>query len=236
VHGVIAGKGAVACDDLADHVAGKAAAGQETRLAREFGPRLGRGTETPLPDGAGAGQFRSGQWPQRGANQVFGKATLAQVVADAGRAEARGALPREPGGKTLVGQQAARLELIERALNVLGIFAGVQQALQAALQFDTAVVAPRQKRDGTLQQAGRLGSSALGRCRRVAGKPGLPPDHDTLAAAPDVAAGADSPVPALRVATPTFSRILFSISSAMGRLARRNSRTLSLPWPMRSPS
>ena len=34
---------------------------------------------------------------------------------------------------------------------------------------------------------------------------------------------------------PTATRILFSISRAMCGLARRNSRTLSLPWPIFSP-
>ena len=39
----------------------------------------------------------------------------------------------------------------------------------------------------------------------------------------------------LNAATPTAARILFSISCAISGLAFRNSRALSLPWPIFSP-
>ena len=48
------------------------------------------------------------------------------------------------------------------------------------------------------------------------------PDHSAVTTTP-------------RTATPLFSRIRFSISSAISGCARKNSRALSLPWPMRSP-
>jgi hypothetical protein len=136
---------------------------------------------------------------------------LAQFQPDApGSVPALGALARVGGRETPVVLQAGRAEGVQRIADHIGVEAA---RAELALEFAAAVFAPGQRRDG--------GSS--GRRPRV------------LVAQASASTGSSSTSSALAEWGIAEARTPASISLAMAGLSLRNRRTLSLPWPRRSP-
>ena len=202
---------------------------QESGLAGTLGERLGLRAEAASPDRARA--LELGLLERRGVrlHQRLIESVRAQFVADRRRAVALGAPMDQRFGEALVGEQSCRDELIEHGLELLGAL-GMSREL--ARQFGAAMLAPRKKPQcACLQRYATPGAARAGvagaACAVLAGTAACPLARRLQAAASSGAAP--------RAATPKCARTLFSISSDISGCSRRNSRALSLPWPMRSP-
>ena len=96
----------------------------------------------------------------------------------------------------------------------------------------------RHRRRASAAAAPRAAACAATRCgcvRAAPASPGPAPAGWAGAASCVRAALSRRPCPPRTSGTPMASRTLFSISTARSRFSRRNSRALSLPWPIFSP-
>ena len=134
-------------------------------------------------------------------------------MANARIAEALRAVASYSTREALIRQKAIAAQFVQHAGDFVRISILSDITREFARKLGAAVVAPSQQSNRPAQQA--LDDVLPLRSAFVR-------DHSTVTAIP-------------RTATPLFSRIRFSISSAISGCARRNSRALSLPWPMRSP-
>ena len=202
---------------LAQHpghdLAAEPALHQEAPLARPLGGVFGRCAEAPAPDLAGTCQLGAAQLGHRGTDEIVVELVLFQFLSDARIAQA-GTTPTHQGfDKALRRQEALRLEGVEQRrqrLRALGM------RRQLARELHAGVLA----RGQCLQGPGLQREAAEGH----AGRGGRPYS----------AAGVASSPVGSRL-TPRDSRMRFSISWARSGFSRRNSRALSLPWPIFSP-
>ena len=220
--------------DLLHHLGREAARGQKARLARPPGG-IGRARcRTCAPHRARARQFGDSQALRplgRRARTMLCQLLLDAQVADSARG-ARGRATRRSARRSgSAGPPASRAALRPRSrrsardasrprqralVGPVDVRARRAMPQQLAPQLGAAVLAlrqPLQRARLQRQRAACRASSSLG--RRRAGRSALRPPGSS--------------------GMPIDSRTLFSISSASSGFSRRNSRALSLPWPIFSP-
>ena len=150
---------------------------------------------------------------QRSLDQRALEAPFAEFERDAARSEAvAGARPGVGIGKTRVVLQAIGGEAVQGLGNGLPLDAA---RAELAFQFPAAVLAPRERADGE--------------------PAGVRPLVVVQASSSDSTSASSSTLPAAGVFASAWARMLPSISCATAGLSFRNWRTLSLPWPIRSP-
>src|SRR5690606_24592572 len=130
-------------------------------------------------------------------------------------------------GIAFVGRQLARNQVVGQGVDVVAFF---RMPGEFACHLAAAVFAPGQQVDCARAQTEFLHATA--RLPSQAKTPGA-----TLSRHSRWTAGktqASTAIGAAGLRTPTFSRTSASISAASSGCSRRYSRTLSLPWPIRS--
>ena len=200
---------------------------QEAHLPRALARVGRRRAETAAPDLARARRFGVARALQGRVDQIGGQGASLQGLAQAPRTEAgRFGMHQRVGGPR-VAQQALLLEFVEHPLNlraqrldaqvgIVGVSAGRAIGRCASMSVGPSLAG---------QQFGRQLGPAMFTLRQQAQRACL--DRRRVYAS--------APVSAPSTGIPTDSRTLFSISRARSGFSRRNSRALSLPWPIFSP-
>ena len=218
------------------HVGTKAARQQKAHLSCPFARICRRRAKATLPDLQGAGQLGVAGTLQCRVDEVGRQGTRLQGLAQAAVAETGRLGVHQGVGGSRVAQQAALFELIEDSLYLhsplraklghvghVDLHGAVGMAVGAAGTFGRG---PPQV--GARQLADELGPqfrATVFTLRQQAQRAGL--DRRRFYSA--------APASAPSAGMPTDSRTLFSISRARSGFSRRNSRALSLPWPIFSP-
>ena len=193
----------------ADGVGREPSGHQEPLLPGALGRISRRAAETPAPQLAGALQLRRGHVPQGLVDDGVIDPAGPQVHRQTPRAVAGGPGVNHRFRGACIVEQTLALEVVEQGLDLLTVGTAVARLGESRLARELA----RQLDAGVFAP------------RQVAQRAGLEREFGYSLAPPSATASG----------TPMASRTLFSISRASSGFSRRNSRALSLPWPIFSP-
>jgi len=213
---------AALADDAARQLGVEAAREQKAQLTRVLA-RIGRRRpEAPAPERAGARPFARARAAHRLLDDFGGQRARLQRLAQPARTPARRLGVQQGLGGARVAEQAVVLELVEDALDpgLQFLRRGCRRQTRGRVLLRRRALQPR------AQLGAELGAAMLapGKQAQRAGAQG----GGVYAASPVVGSAPST-------GTPSDARTLFSISRARSAFSRRNSRALSLPWPIFSP-